>query len=133
MGREERFAGAEFRTSNYAQPSDACCAEVALGEAVGVRDSKDPDGPAGRTARAQQGGRKWVAGGPGRSDGSIWWTPAAALGRPAGMRWRRAGTEAGRGFPVFRIRGQGPLHIQQGISRQRRSWRRHGRDPSGAP
>ncbi|MFX4294717.1 DUF397 domain-containing protein [Streptomyces bohaiensis] len=114
MGGEERFAGAEFRTSSYAQPSDACCAEVALGEAVGVRDSKDPDGPVGRTARAQQGGRRWVAGGPGRSDGSCWWAPAVALGRPAGMRWRRAGTGTGRGFPCSGFGVKAPCAFSKG-------------------
>ncbi|NJQ15050.1 DUF397 domain-containing protein [Streptomyces bohaiensis] len=40
MGRAERFEGAEYRTSSHSQPHGSCCAEVALSEAVGVRDSR---------------------------------------------------------------------------------------------
>ncbi len=38
------IAALGWRTSSYST-SQANCVEVALGPAIGVRDSKDPDGP----------------------------------------------------------------------------------------
>ncbi|MFX4293569.1 DUF397 domain-containing protein [Streptomyces bohaiensis] len=63
-GRAERFEGAEFRTSSYSQPSDSCCAEVALGGSVGVRDSKDPGGPT--VAFGRESWARFIDGGAGR-------------------------------------------------------------------
>ena len=37
---------AEWRKSSYSGPTNGGCVEVAMGEGVAVRDSKNADGPA---------------------------------------------------------------------------------------
>lgn len=45
--------GLTWRKSSYSQPNKSDCVEVAdTGAAVGIRDSKDPSGPALSVSRA---------------------------------------------------------------------------------